>query len=258
MKPSPVADRFLLFSLPRSGSSNLTHALNRHPGIRCCLEPFNTTRTDVPVLPQVEDRKTLDERLDRLWETYNGIKHVFVPAGWPFPKRSTLNRYLLLRPGQRVILLHRRNLLQQIVSNEMARQTQVFHPARSEYRSRIKEFRFLPIEERAVGRALHFWGRKIEGHRRDLEQHGIPFLDLAYEDLFAPTLTLEERRKVLNDVFTFLGRDASAKGVDRVGIDALIDPEKSKINSADTYRLVPGIEAIERRFGSPENGWLFR
>ena len=162
-----ATERFLIFALPRSGSTSLAHALNCHPDIRCCLEPFNTTRTDIPVPARVEDRETLEERLARIREEYNGIKHVYVPAGWPFPEGSTLNGYLLRRPGHRVILLHRRNLLQQIVSNEMAIQSQVFREDRGEYHARIGEVRFRPRGSQGKAnpvRFRHWKDRPFENH----------------------------------------------------------------------------------------------
>jgi hypothetical protein len=253
-----MAKRFVLFSLPRCGSTILMHLLNCHPGIRCCNEPFNRDRGDVVADEPVEDPDTLSARLDRLWENYNGIKHVFIPAGWPFHPRTTLNRHLLLRAGQRIILLHRQNLLQQIVSNDMAVQSQAYETAGADYRRKIEEFQFQPLEESKVASRLRIWRRDIENYHRDLLRRDVPFLEVTYEELFGPSLTIGERRSALGRVYEFLGRDPTAEGIDHLRIDALIDPARSKVNSADTYRLVPGIERIERRFGSRENGWLFQ
>lgn len=253
-----MADRFLLFSLPRCGSTTLMHMLNCHPEIRCSYEPFNENRTDIPNFKQIENRETLDAVLDQVWERYNGIKHVCVPAGWPFPAQPTLNRSLLLRAGQRVIFLHRRNLLQQIVSNEMAMQTRIVTIDRAEDRDRIAGFRFEPIKEKTVAQRLTIWKREIRNHREALLRHGIKFLELRYEELFDAAHTAMQRREMLEEVFLSLGRDPAAEGIDYVRIDALFDPARSKVNSADTYRLVPGIERIESLCGSWENGWLFR
>lgn len=253
-----MRERFLVFCLPRTGSNTLMGVLNCHPDVRCCHEPFSTTRRDIPVHdPIVETREMLDARLERLWAEYDGIKHVFIPSGWPFPLKSTLNRDLLLRPGHRVILLHRKNLLQQFVSNEMAIQSRVFQAERSVYRSRIGEFRFRPIEDRRLGRRLRRWRDEIEWCRRELSRSGKPTLELTYEELFAPAVSVEEKWNILDRIFGFLDRDPGAEGLDRPRIAGLIDPDRSKINSAETYRLVPGIQEIERRFGDTY-GSLFR
>ena len=253
-----MAERFVLFSLPRCGSTTLMHLLNCHPDIRCTHEPFNKAWTVIPNFEPVEDRETLDLLLESLWEQYNGIKHVFVPAGWPFPRRSTLNQHLLLRAGHQVIFLHRRNLLQQIVSNEMALQSRIFAIAHAEDRTRIEGFQYRPIKKRRLAHMLLTWKRGMKNYRSELLRQGIPFLDLTYEELFDRALILNQRRQVLEGIFKFLGRDPAAQGIDHVRVKALFDPARSKINSADTYRLVPGIERIESFFGSRENGWLFK
>jgi hypothetical protein len=254
----PMTDRFVLFSLPRCGSTTLMHLLNCHPDIRCTHEPFNYQKTELPICEPVKDSETLDLLIDSLWERYNGIKHMHVPIGWPFPNGSTLSQHLLVRPGQKVILLHRRNLLQQIVSNQMALQSSVYQIRNAEDRDRITEFRFMPISEKALAHMLDVWKRDNENYRNLLSRQGIAFLDLAYEDLFGPALTMKHKRKALEEIFVFLGRDPAAEGINHERIDTLFDPARSKVNSADTYRLVPGIERIERLFGSRENGWLFK
>ena len=253
-----MADRFVLFSLPRCGSTTLMHLLNCHPDIRCTHEPFNYKNTELPICEPVEDSETLDLLLDGLWERYNGVKHMYVPVGWPFRQGSTLNQHLLVRPGQKVILLHRRNLLQQIVSNQMALQSSVYQIRNAEDRGRITEFRFTPISEKSLARMLAVWKRDIVNCRDLLSREGIAFLDLAYEELFGPALTTKHKRKALKEIFVFLGRDPAAAGIDHMRMDALFDPARSKVNSADTYRLVPGIERIESLFGSRETGWLFK
>ena len=250
-----MSDRFILFSLGRCGSTTLEHLLNCHPDIRCIHEPFNK---DSPDARPVEDAETLDSILEVVWANYNGIKHVYSPMGWPFPPRSTLNRYLVLRPGQRVVLLHRRNLLQQVVSTEIAKQSRIFEADRAEYRRTIEDFRFEPITDRRIEYMLMIWRRDLKYYRREFARKEIPFMNLTYEELFGVDRKIEKRRETLRRVFQFLGRDPAAEGIDQGRIDSLLDPSRLKVNSAETYRLVPGIERIERRFGSRRNGWLFK
>ena len=157
-----------------------------------------------------------------------------------------------------MILLHRRNLLQLIISNHISLETRVFAIHRAEDRDRMAQVPIKPIKEHTVARRLVRWKRSIDDYRKALARHQIAHLELAYEDLFGSDLTIEQRRKELNDVLEFLGREITAEGIDQDQIDMLLDPARSKVNSADTYRLVPGIERIERLFRSRENGWLFR
>jgi hypothetical protein len=68
---------------------------------------------------------------------------------------------------------------------------------------------------------------------------------------------LAARRERLQRVFEFLGLSLGDSGVDRRRIDELLDPALAKVNSAEVYFRVPGIEAIERKFCSERTGWLF-
>ena len=38
----------------------------------------------------------------------------------------------------------------------------------------------------------------------------------------------------------------------------VLNPETSKLNLIETYRRIPNIDEVERRFGSDEAGWLFK
>jgi hypothetical protein len=78
--------RFLLFSLPRSGSTTLWRILRCHPNVRCAFEPFNKDS----VLGQkyaigIEDEASLEVTLSKIWQDHDGIKHVWDYCGeWPF------------------------------------------------------------------------------------------------------------------------------------------------------------------------------
>lgn len=40
-------------------------------------------------------------------------------------------------------------------------------------------------------------------------------------------------------------------------MDDLLRPERSKMNSATTYRMIPNADQIDARCGSDDTGWLF-
>ena len=81
---------------------------------------------------------------------------------------------------------------------------------------------------------------------------------LEYEEVFGPDKDLATRRDRLERVLEFLGRSLEGDGVERRRIDELLDPAMARVNSAEIYSRVPGIAAIERKFGSDRTGWLFR
>jgi hypothetical protein len=77
------------------------------------------------------------------------------------------------------------------------------------------------------------------------------YLELVYEDLY--TEDLAANRASVRRVFGFLG--LAMPEDDR--IDYYLDPARSRLNSASTYRLVPNADELNGRFGSDETGWLF-
>lgn len=256
MRPvNPVHERFLLFSQPRCGSTILMRVLNCHPSIRCADEPFNTDTTTLPDLEPVRSVGELSAALDRVWSEYSGLKHVWHPAGWPFPQHSALNRHLLLHAGCRVIFFTRRNVLQQVVSNELALQTRFFHVRESDGRRR-DSLHYRSLDQTRIRQCLANWPRRSAQLLGELKEAGVEYLELRYEDLYGPDEDRRGRRQAVLPVLDFLGRDFEGADVEK--IDRLLDPRESKVNSERSYRRVPGIQRIEEKFGSDDTGWLFR
>jgi hypothetical protein len=250
------ADAVLIFALPRTGSTSLMRALNCHPALRICNEPFNSDSGSIEGLGPVENPAALDAALQRIWTAHNGIKHVWDPGGWPFATQR-LNRRLLLRSAGRVIFLTRRNLLQQAVSNELTFQTQYYNHGQIPARERPAELSYRKLNERRLRHYLRAWPRAAAKSRRKLLRSHLRTHLLEYEDLFGPDQNLAARRQRLERVLEFLGRSLEDGGVDQQRIDELLDPALAKVNSAEVYLRVPGIEAIERKLGSNRTGWLF-
>lgn len=250
-------DAVLIFALPRTGSTNLMRALNCHPALRICNEPFNGDSGSIEGLGPVNGAAALDAGLERIWVGHNGIKHVWDSGGWPFTT-SRLNRRLLLHSAGRVIFLTRRNLLQQVVSNELTFQTRFYNHWQGPARDRPTEFTYRNLNERRLRHCLRAWPRAAAKFRRKLLRSGLRTHMLEYEEVFGPDKDLATRRDRLERVLEFLGLGLSDGGVDRQRVDKLLDPDMARVNSAEIYSRVPGIEAIERKFGSDRTGWLFR
>jgi hypothetical protein len=250
-------DAVLIFALARTGSTNLMRALNCHPALRICNEPFNSDSGSIEGLGPVDCAAALDAALERIWAEHNGIKHVWDSRRWPFTT-SRLNQRLLLRSAGQVIFLTRRNLLQQVVSNELTVQTRFYNHWQGPARERPAEFTYRNLDERQLQHCLRAWPRAAARFRRKLLRSDLRAHLLEYEDLFGPDKDFAARRDRLERVLEFLGLSLEDGGVDRRRIDELLDPGMARVNSAEIYLRVPGIEAIERRFGSDRTGWLFR
>lgn len=140
-----MKDRFLLFAIARSGSTTLLRLLNCHPEIRCIDEPFNPHKFNGQYFERVKDVASLDETLEDIWRSHNGIKHAWDPTGASFSWRPYFNEHLLLRPDQKILFLNRRNILRQLVSMRIAQQTEVWNMTQTSDRSRLLNFEFQPI-----------------------------------------------------------------------------------------------------------------
>lgn len=253
-----MPDHILIFSLPRCGSTTLMRVLNCHKEIHCASEPFNDDSPPFAELVRAEDPQSLEAKLEAIRAEHDCIKHVWHPSGWPFPKRSDLNRALLLRPDHKVVFLNRRNILRRIVSNQMSMQTKLWALWREGDGDSIETFEFQEINEKAVKWQLRRERKLIKAHRRDLTKNKTVFLDLWYEDVFDPALTTEDRRQAIGRIVDFMGRDTSPEAMDLDEVNRLLDPSSTKMNARDTYLRVPNIHKIEKRFGSDKTGWLFK
>src|SRR5438552_16912055 len=206
----PVTDgahgpRFVITSLPRSGSTTLARILDCHPDVRCLVEPFHPSRYQGTFHRMAMDDGDVTPALERIGSRWNGIKHVWESSGWPFLGRPELNDRILSRPGLRVVVLVRRNWLRRVVSNLICRQTQFWIGTREEFCSRLERVRLRPLDPGAVLRQIR---QDQEAGRRCLESlasQRAEVLSLYQEDLFPAGAGRSERLSLLNSILGFLG-----------------------------------------------------
>lgn len=246
------ADPFILFCLPRTGSTTLYHALHALPGVDCLNEPFNPD-CHPGYAERVVDEASLAAALRAIWARHDGIKHVAGPGEWPFG-RAGLNDRLLAADGARVLFLTRRNLLQQALSTELARQTGVWHPWTEGRRERFRTYAFAPVSPHDLARRIAEQRDLAARCRRVLAGRRGAYRELTYEDLFgtgplAPGGPLDE-------IAGFLGHPP-ATGADRERIAAILGEGRTRSASATVYDRVPNIAEIERALGGGANGSLF-
>ena len=74
---------------------------------------------------------------------------------------------------------------------------------------------------------------------------------LWYKELYTPDV--EANKRVLQPVFDMLDLEMP----ETVELDRLLDPAITKLNSEETYRLVPNADEINEKLGSDKTGWLF-
>ena len=237
----------MIFALARSGSTTLRRSLECHDGVACIHEPFNPDRRSLPEI--VADGAQLRRELRQLRRRYDGIKHVWDPEGWPFPPGSALNQELATQPQQRVLFLNRRNTLRRLVSLQISRQTEAWG-SDDEDRKTLRDFPFRPLDTEALRHCLACEPPAIARQRQAIVASGNALLDVWYEDLF--------KEATLARIFEFLGLAPALRPQQRDQVRLLLYPDDGPMNSAATYRRIPGIDDVEARFGSDANGHLFR
>ena len=246
---------FVIFALGRTGSTTLSRVVACHPAVTCLHEPFNPDRRTPPA--PVTDGATLRRELRELRTRASGIKHVWDPDGWPFPRGSMLNRELAVQPGQRILFLNRRNVLRRLVSSQISEQAKVW-AITEEDRTIVREFAFGPLDVEALSHRVGRERDAIAAYRRAIAASGTPCLDLWYEDLFEPDVTIAAQEAWLERIFAFLGVDPTLPPERRSDVHRLLRPDAGPLNSAATYRRIPGIDDVEARFGCDATGHLFR
>lgn len=241
----------LIFAQARTGSTTLLEALRTHPRVRLLGEPFNPQRDEWASrldLPPVVDLRSLRQALKLIERRYNGFKHL---AGQFHFQDRELN-HELLRRGYDVILLTRRNQLQGALSNLISRQAGHW----GSDRSRLLAHAFEPIPLAKLERELHGRQEQAEHYRAFLVDARIRFLDLSYESLFGPGLSLEERFRALGSVFDHLGLRTPCDPKARERLTRLLDPAETKLNTPETYARIPNLAEIEKAFAGERWGDL--
>jgi uncharacterized small protein (DUF1192 family) len=245
-----AGEKLLLLAHPRSGSSNVYEILQLHPTLEICNEPFNADRASWgpgyrSYSDRVPDRAALEAVLDELFQRFNGLKLLSyqLPEEWV--------ERLIHRPDFRVLFVRRRNLLQAVVSGLIAEQTGLWHrwdtnrPVESHYAG-LEPLEVADVRTRV--RELADEIQRLEAaidRRSDGRAHS-----LLYEELFFAEPA--EQGRTIRALWSFLGVDP----IDSDRIDYFLRPERSKLNSQATYRLLPNADDVERACGSDATGHL--
>lgn len=250
--------RFIVISLPRTGSTSLARLLDCHKQINCLIEPFHPSNYGGKFHVAIQNEKTFDSVLELVWAKWNGIKHVWDVGGWPFTDHPEFNTRMLLSPRTKIIFLTRRNLLQRFVSNYFCRQINYWIGDKSEFHSRLDNIQIRSLEPEQVRIAIQQDIAEIERCWNFIADNNLPAIHLCYEHLFRTGASKAEQLEITNSILKFLG----FKCVDQESFSEnwqyCFDSSINQWSSAELYYRIPGIDRIEKEIGSDETGWLFR
>jgi hypothetical protein len=244
-------ERVVLFAHPRSGSTNLYQVLQAHPALHILEEPFNEHYAswqpgNQDYLASVHDARSLDAQLAEIFTHYNGLKML------DYQLSDALLEHILSRPDLRIVFLRRRNLLQTIVSNLIAVQTNLWKKWEMErplevYYAGLQPLDISEVRSRVEQLARHLqWCESVLDRRTDGR-----VLKIVYEDFYFAPPTVQEAS--LDRLWRFLDLEP----LPLAGLEYYLRPEMTKLNTPDTYRLLPNAAEINARCGSDRYGWLF-
>lgn len=248
---------FIIDSLPRTGSTTLARLLNCHPEIKCLVEPFHPRRYDGQFHAMALQASSVEPALNLIWHRWNGIKHVWDAfRSWPFPENPKLNDGIIREAGH-VILLERRNLLRRYVSGMISMQLDFWIGTQQQFRARLENAQLKELNPANVLRELKKDRAAAEQRLKFVQSEGVPSMHLFYEDLFEVGITTQQQFETMSSILRFLGFSEVSESAFRNEWVPLLDRDTYQWASADVYRMIPGIEDLEREIASDEVGWLF-
>jgi hypothetical protein len=253
-----VHSRFVIASLPRSGSTSVARMLSCHRDIRCLIEPFHPRRYQGQYRAVVTDAASLDRTIGHVLMDYNGFKHVWESNGWPFAEQPSLNMQIVFSPERRTLLLVRRNLLRRAVSQLISRRTGFWIGTRVEFLNQLDRMELMPIDPVKLRRLIEADRQEIQHCRERSKTCGAKVLTLYYEDLFKPDSSPQSQLELANAILSFLQYAPISEPEFADGWQQQFDPDIYQWASPDVYDRIPNIHRIEDELGSDEGGWLFR
>lgn len=255
---------FIVFSLPRCGSTAIHRGLNSHSGINCLYEP-DFSNADW-------NEEAVRAEINRIRCEYSGIKHVWDPSGFPFVSTHissiagldsnydrvlNLNSMLLSLPAKKVLFLRRRNQLERILSDLLGQQTDLWGPAfpdariaegldeTKKYQDELKAKRVQPVSLEVIEWYLNNIPTLEDELRRRVPEEDC--LDLFYEEIFGPEVGLDRRLAIYQRILDFLGLPTAPSYWDRPTVMELFHP-KAKLNDASTLGRIPNLAEVRERF----------
>lgn len=269
----------LILAQPRTGSSTLFRACMMHPDIEGVFEPFRKpgNRICAPDPGGIlrskynkrSSRPTKFLSLTKQLQFANCVKTIDGHLN------QNLNKLWAKQPGIQTVILLRENLLKQSLSLLMTQQSKVWHWFESDgvniknnysrdeadegimkyYKDgksgtlvhKNYQFNAIPISD------VQNWMNQLAARKQNMKN--IPGLHLSYEDIYEKAITFEDRFAVVSQVLEHGGFDVS-KFKPTKSLRVLF--EISRFNSEETYKKIPNIDEIEKKLGSPENGYLFK
>lgn len=235
----------LVFAFPRTGSTTLAESLAMFMKVNKLLEPFNKTHGYARDREDIVDRDSLYRVLDEISDKkINVVKHLSCQLS------QELNGHLVEYGFRHILFLWRRNALKRAVSNEIS--FQAGHWRRD--RDKILNTEYKPLDIDKLRENMEWYRSEVKSYRGMLESGGTPFREIVMEDFYQKSMEEKEKAVVrLARRYFFL----RSFRYNQKKLREILSPEVSRLNSRETYEMIPNIEEVDRELSSEENGFLF-
>lgn len=235
----------LIFAFPRTGSTTLAESLAMFTKVNKLLEPFNETHGYARDREDIVDRDSLYRVLDEISDKgINVVKHLNCQLS------QELNCRLLEYGFRQILFLWRRNSLKRAVSNEISFQAREWRRDRE----KILNAEYKPLDINKLRENMEWYRSEVEWYRAFLESRGIPFSEIVMEDFYRKSMEEKEKAVVCLARRYFFLRSFS---YNQKRLREILSPEVSRLNSRETYEMIPNIGEVDRELSSEENGFLF-
>ena len=238
--------RVLIFAFPRTGSTTLAEALGMFRGVSMILEPFNETHGYAALDgKEIIGRESLFQVLDEIsCKGFNVVKHL------DYQLSHELNFHLLGYGFKHILFLWRRNALKCVVSNQISIQSREW----GRDREKILNTEYKPLDIEKLRGNMEWYRSEVKLYRDYLDSREFSYKEMVMEDFYQESMEKKEQVivKLARSYFPVRGLIYNRKGLREI-----LSPEVSKLNSKETYQMIPNIEEVDRELSSEENGFLF-
>ena len=245
MRPSIV-----ILAHPRSGSTTFRTIFESHELLSILNEPFNPTRRTggwgYDYLNHLEQGGPLKNILNVISNHCCGAKHLL--GQLEFEQDMEVFRHFQSR-----YLMIRRNLLRAVVSCKVADQTRQWH---RRGQPQVTDAQLQPIPLQEIQAFLNTLQSNVARTREVIQRENLSCTEVYYEDLFDQTVGLPERIEMCVAYVRPHVQGIFSKRYPNV-IARQLDHGSNKVNSVNTYRMIPNHNEIHQNLSCDETGHLF-
>lgn len=235
--------KFAILAIARSGSTSLARLLGKCKDVHMAIEPFHPgysswNPNEPNYIDHIKDVDSLDKVVDELFKKHTAIKVL------NYQIDTGLYKHLILRPGLKIVLLYRRNVVESVLSAEIAKQTNAWHKNELNETTKKAYTRLMPIDITLVQKHIQFISSQHSELLDFLKKNKAGnYIDLLYEKLYSEDL--EHNTQTIAGICKFL--DVAVP--DKKYIDKYMRISSSKMNSRKQLEMIPNFREIRKAFG---------